>query len=127
MGLGLFNTPLYLNLKCIIFSIVLIAIYYLPKPQSIAHNIVMIFLLGTSAYIAMAWYDVLYDCNDRLKPTLLGWISKPFKPKEYQQQYEQLPLKYKKMIRNVDIFVLIILLITFLYPFFTRNKSFKLG
>jgi hypothetical protein len=43
-----------------------IAIYYLPKPQSIAHNIVMIFLLGTIAYISMAWYDVIYDCNDRM-------------------------------------------------------------
>lgn len=125
MGLGLFNTPLYLNLKCIVFSIVLISVYYLPKPQGIAHNIVMIFLLGTSAYISMAWYDVIYDCNDRLKPTLLGWMTKSFKPKEYEEQYEELPLKYKKMIRNFDIFVLIILVITFLYPFLIRNKSFK--
>ena len=124
MGLGLFNTPLYLNLKCIIFSFFIILIYYLPKPQSIVHNIIMMFLLGTSAYITMAWYDVLYDCNDRLKPTFLGWISKPFKPKEYQQQYENLPLKYKKIIRNVDIFILLILLITFLYPFFIK-KSIK--
>jgi hypothetical protein len=125
MGLGLFNTPLYLNLKCIVFSIVLILVYYLPKPQGIAHNIVMIFLLGTSAYIAMAWYDVIYDCNDRLKPTLLGWMTKSLKPKEYGEQYEQLPLKYKKMVRNFDIFVLIILVITFLYPFLIRNKSSK--
>jgi hypothetical protein len=121
MGLGLFNAPLYLNLKCLVFSFFIIAIYYLPKPLGIAHNIVMVFLLGTSAYISMAWYDVIYDCNDRLKPTFLGWISGPFKPKEYQQQYEQLPLKYKKMIRNVDIAVLIVLLITFLYPFFTKK------
>jgi hypothetical protein len=120
MGLGLFNTPLYLNLKCIVFSLFIISIYYLPKPQSKAHNIVMMFLLGTSAYISMAWYDVIYDCNDRLKPTLLGWLSGPFKPKEYQQQYENLPLKYKKIIRNVDVFVLIILVITFLYPFYKK-------
>jgi hypothetical protein len=85
----------------------------------------MMFLLGTSAYIMMAWYDVIYDCNDRLKPTFLGWISKPFKPNEYQQQYEELPLKYKKIIRNVDIFVLIVLLITFLYPFFIQKKFSK--
>jgi hypothetical protein len=124
MGLGLFNTPLYLNLKCILFSIFIILIYYLPKPQDVSHNIIMIFLLGTSAYIIMAWYDVIYDCNDRLKPTFLGWISKPFKPKEYQQQYENLPVKYKKIIRNVDIFVLAILLITFLYPFFIQKKQF---
>jgi hypothetical protein len=125
MGFGLFTTPLYLNLKCIIFSIFIILIYYLPKPQSIAHNIIMMFLLGTSAYIMMAWYDVIYDCNDRLKPTFLGWISKPFKPREYQQQYEELPIKYKKIIRNVDIFVLIVLLVTFLYPFLIQKKIFN--
>jgi hypothetical protein len=124
MGLGLFNTPLYLNLKCIIFSIFLIFIYYLPKPQSIYHNIIMIFLLGTSGYIALAWYDVIYDCNDRLKPTLFGWITKSFKPPEYQQQYEKLPLKTKKVIRTFDIFVLIILLITFIYPFLIQNPKF---
>lgn len=123
MGLGLFNTPLYLNIKCLIFSFFIIIIYYLPHPSTIAHNIVMMFLLGTSAYIVMAWYDVLYDCNDRLKPTFLGWISSPFKPPEYKKQYEELPLKYKKIIRNVDILILIILFITFIYPFFTKNKK----
>lgn len=125
MGLGLFNTPLYLNLKCIVFSFFLITIYYLPKPQGIPHNIVMMFLLGTSAYILMAWYDVIYDCNDRLKPTYLGWLSKPFKPKEYQQQYENLPLKYKKIVRNFDIFILLILFVTFLYPFFIQKVTTK--
>jgi hypothetical protein len=61
-----------------------------------------------------------YICNDRLKATLLGWLSKPFKPKEYSENYEKLPLKYKKIIRRVDIVVLVIILITFLYPFFIK-------
>lgn len=120
MGLGLFNTPLYLNIKCLIFSFFIIGVYYLPKPKHIAHNIVMIFLLGTSAYIAMAWYDVLYDCNDKFGPTYLGWISKVFKPPHYGKQYESLPIKYQKQIRNVDIFILIIIVVTFLYPFITK-------
>jgi hypothetical protein len=121
MGLGLFNTPLYLNLKCLVFSFFIIAIYYLPKPYYMAHHIVMIFLLGTSAYIAMAWYDVLYDCTDRFGPTYLGWISKVFKPQEYTTQYELLPIKYQKQIRNVDIFVLLIIVLTFLYPYLVRK------
>jgi hypothetical protein len=123
MGGGLFGTQLYLNIKCLIFSLFIIAVYYLPHPPSIAHNIVMCFLIGTSAYISLAWYDVLYDCNDRLKPTLLGWLSKPFKPAEYSDEYNELPLKTKKIIRAVDIGVLVILFITFLYPFiFTGGK-----
>jgi len=122
MGGSLFGTPLYLNIKCLIFSAIIIMIYFLPHPQSTAHNFVMAFLLGTSTYISLAWYDVLYDCNDRLKPTLLGWLSKPFKPPEYSIQYNELPLKYKKIIHIFDIFILIVLFITFLYPFIFRHK-----
>jgi UDP-N-acetylmuramyl pentapeptide phosphotransferase/UDP-N-acetylglucosamine-1-phosphate transferase len=127
MGGGLFGTPLYLNIKCLIFSAIIIIVYWLPKPSTIAHNLVMAFLLGTSSYIILAWYDVLYDCNDRLKPTLLGWFSKSLKPKEYSDQFNELPLKTQKIIRNFDIFILIIVLITFIYPFLyfkkTKNKK----
>ena len=124
MGGGLFGAPLYLNIKCLIFSLFVLMVYWLPHTNLLTHNIVIAFLLGTSSYIALAWYDVLYDCNDRLKPTFLGWLSKPFKPKEYSDEYNKLPLKTQKIIRNVDIFVLSILVITFMYPFifFYKNK-----
>lgn len=123
MGGGMFGTPLYLNPKCLVFSLAIILVYYLPHPKTVAHNIVMIFLLGTSSYILIAWYDMLYRCDDRLKPTLLGWFSKGFKPKEYSDQYNNLPLKTQKTIQTFDIIVLGILVITFLYPFiFTGNK-----
>lgn len=117
MGGGLFGTPLYLNPKCLVFSTIILIIYWLPHPNTIAHNIVMGFLLATSAYISLAWYDYLFDCNDRLKPTLFSWLSKPFKPKEYQDAYQKLPLKYQKIIHSFDIIVLVIILITFMYPF----------
>jgi hypothetical protein len=117
MGGGLFSTHLYLNPKCLIFSFAIIAIYFLPHPGTTAHNFVMAFLLGMSSYVALAWYDVLFDCNDRLKPTLLGYLSKPFKPAEYEEQYDQLPLKDQKIIQYVDVLVLFIIAITFAYPF----------
>ena len=81
----------------------------------------MAFLLATSAYIIMAWYDVIYDCNDRLKPTMLGWMSKPFKPKEYSEAYDKLPIKYQKIVRTFDIAVLSILVITFVAPFVLKR------
>ena len=65
----------------------------------------------------MAWYDLLYDCNDRLRPTLLGWLSMPFKPPHYRQEYEELPLKYKKIIRTVDVLILAVMLGLFILPF----------
>ena len=118
MGGGLFGTPLYLNVKCLIFSFFILIIYWLPHPKTISHNIIMGFLLAMSSYISIAWYDVLYNCNDQLKPTLFGWMSKSLKPKKYREKYNKLPIKYKKIIRNFDIAILVILIITFLYPFF---------
>jgi hypothetical protein len=121
MGGGLFGTPLALNPKCLVFSFAIIGVYYLPHPPTIAHHIVMVFLLGMASYIALAWYDVIYDCNDRFKPTLLGWLSKPFKPKEYTEQYKDLPVKTTKVIRNVDFAVLTIIAIAFIYPFVVKK------
>jgi hypothetical protein len=122
MGGGLFGTPLYLNPKCIVFSIFILLIYWLPHPTTIYHNLVMGFLLATASYISLAWYDTLFDCNDRVKPTLFGWLSKPFKPGEYEDNYEVLPLKYKKIIKWFDIAVLSIVIFTFLYPFIIKIK-----
>ena len=117
MGGGLFGAPLYLNIKCLVFSLFVLIVYWLPNPKSRMHNFVMAFLLGTASYILLAWYDVLYDCNDQLKPTLFGWLSKPFKPAKYSNEYDKLPLKTKKIIRYVDIFILSIVFIAFVYPF----------
>jgi hypothetical protein len=122
MGGGLFGTPLYLNIKCLIFSACILIVYWLPHPNTIAHNLVMGFLLATSSYISLAWYDVLYDCNDRLQPTLFGWMSKSLKPKEYSDKYKKLPLKQQKIIRIFDIVILSIVFITFLYPFINRRR-----
>lgn len=121
MGGGLFGTPLYLNPKCLVFSAFVLGVYWLPHPKAFAHKILMAFLLATSAYIILAWYDVLFDCNDRLKPTLLGWLSKPFKPKEYSDAYDKLPMKYQKIVRTFDIVILSILVITFALPFMVKR------
>lgn len=110
MSGGLFGTPLALNLKCLVFSAFVLAVYWMPHPIYYQHKIVVAFVLATTAYVMLAWYDLLYDCNDRLKPTLLGFLSKPFKPQEYTDAYEQLPVKYQKVVRWFDIAILVILL-----------------
>jgi hypothetical protein len=56
----------------------------------------------------MTWYDYLYDCTDRFEPTFLGWLSIPFKPAEYREKYNALPEKCQKMVRDVDILVLLV-------------------
>jgi hypothetical protein len=122
MGGGLFGTELALNPKCLVFSAFVLVVYWLPHPVALTHRIVMAFILATVAYISLAWYDTLYDCTDRLKPTLLGWLSGWFKPKEYTEQYEQLPAKTKKVIRTVDILILVLGAALLAYPFFVKSK-----
>jgi hypothetical protein len=122
MAGGLFGTELALNPKCLVFSAFVLIVYWLPHPVALGHRIVMAFILATIAYILLAYYDVMYDCNDRLRPTLLGWISGWFKPKEYQEAYDQLPLKTKKIVRTFDILVLLVAVGLLAYPFFVKSK-----
>ncbi len=121
MGGGLFGTPLELNPKCIVFSAFVLAVYWLPHPVAFSHRVLAAFFLATAAYILMAWYDVLYDCNDRFAPTLIGWLSMPFKPEEYREKYKALPVKYQKIIRNFDIFLLSMVVVGFVIGFMPKR------
>ena len=120
MGGGLFGTPLYLNPKCLAFSAFVLTVYWLPHPKAFAHRAVAAFLLACSAYVLMAWYDLIFDCNDRLKPTLLGWMWGWAKPKEYNDKFEELPIKYKKIVRTFDIAILLVVLAAVAYPYMTK-------
>lgn len=117
MGGGMFGTPLYLNPKCLVFSAFVLAVWFLPHPKRWQHQIVLGFILASLAYVIMAWYDLIYDCNDRLRPTVLGWLTGWAKPPHYSKEYEELPLKYKKLVRNVDIAVLIVLVVLAFSPY----------
>lgn len=121
MGGGLFGTPLYLNEKCIAFAVFVLFVFWMPHPKAWEHEIVLAFVLAMTAYVLMAWYDYIYDCNDKLGPTLLGNFVKWAKPKEVQKEYEDLPIKYKKIVGGFDIGVLIVLLVLLVIPYIRRT------
>jgi hypothetical protein len=121
MGGGLFGTPLYLNPKCLVFSAFVLGVYWMPHAKEFTHKVVIAFILATAAYVLMAWYDVIYDCNDRLRPTLLGWISGWAKPAYYNEEYEKIPVKYQKIIRWFDIAVLVLILGLLAYPYLMKK------
>jgi len=122
MGLGLFGTPIYLNIKCLVFSAFVIAVWFLPHPKFWQHSIVVGFLLASLAYVLLAWYDFIFDCNDQLRPTFLGWLSAPFKPAEYEENYNKLPIKWQKIVRWVDIVALAFAILFVSAPFFIYSK-----
>lgn len=116
----MFGTPLYINEKCLIFSAFVLAVYYLPHPKAMTHRILAGFVLACLAYVVMAWYDYIYDCNDKLRPTILGWMWGWAKPPSYSKEFNDLPVKYKKIVRTVDIVVLVGLLGLAFYPYISH-------
>lgn len=114
----MFGTPLELNPKCLVFSSFVLLVYWMPHFKPLEHRIVAAFVLATTAYVLMAWYDYIYDANDRLGPTILGWMSMPFKPKEYRDKYYALPVKYQKIVRTVDIVIIVGLLGLVFSPYY---------
>ena len=74
MAGGLFGRPFVLNIKCIIFSIIIMALF-LINPV-IKNKLILgltLFIIFVVAYVAMAWYDYYYDC--RLLPLQRGQKS----------------------------------------------------
>jgi hypothetical protein len=123
MGLGLFGTPLYVNEKCLVFAAFVLFVFYMPHPKAWEHQIVLAFVLAMTAYVLMAWYDYIYDCNDKLGPTLfgalIGW-AKPYGG--VPPGTHELPIKYKKIVGAFDISVLIVLLVLLVIPYTRRER-----
>ena len=89
MAGGLFGQPFVLNVKCIIFSLIIIAIF-LVNPSTIIKNyyflIPVLFGIFVISYVAMAWYDYYYDC--RILPLRKGkyGITGLMKPEAHQPE-----------------------------------------
>jgi hypothetical protein len=73
MAGGIFtNKPFVLNLKCVIISIIGIILFLIPG-YGISGGInstgfwVVLIMLFMILYVAIAFYDYLYDCDERMK------------------------------------------------------------
>lgn len=102
MSGGIFpDRPFSLNIKCIIFTIIIaLGYWYLPYKNVY----VLIFLLWLP-YIALSWYDYAYDCEDKIQPTLFPYgryIFLPFKPQGYKQEFDKLSEEQIKKMNELD-------------------------
>jgi hypothetical protein len=96
MAGGLFGRPFELNIKCIIFSIIIMALF-LYKPM-IKSNIILsfiLFIIFVISYVVMAWYDYYYDCQTlplkRGEKSFTGLFKPPmhsYKQKEKEKYIE---------------------------------------
>lgn len=125
MAGGIFpDRPFSWNIKCIIFTIIIAGGYWLLPHKNMY---VLIFLLWIP-YLALAWYDYYYDCQDKMKPTLFPFgrqIYLPFKPPDYKKEFDEMTPSQIKAMDNFDhitswtILIIIIAIIIFL-----RKKIF---
>ena len=88
-----FGKNFEINEKCLIITIVL-ALLYWYAPQKNWWVVGGILFFG---YIAIAWYDEIYNCDNRLKyyGRTLGTMQKPLKPKVNPQTMEYGTIKNK--------------------------------
>jgi hypothetical protein len=110
MAGGVFpDQPLALNAKCVVFSLLIASGYWYLPQKSLPVLVALLYF----PYLALAWYDYVYQCKYKLKPTIfpLGrWLYLPFKPKEYKDSYENLSQESKQTIAKWDKFFILIIL-----------------
>ena len=64
MAGGLFGRPFVFNEKCIIFSLICMALFlYKPHFQNQYVLYFTLFIIFVVAYVAMAWYDYYFNCD----------------------------------------------------------------
>ena len=122
MSGGLFpGYPFTLNIKCIIFSLIIMLIYTFQPPKlALAPSMFVYFLIFVVSYVALAWYDYYYGCTQlplqrstngvgvtqHLKPPVYD------KPKQEEHLFSQKELdKNNKTIYALHLFLIVPLLV----------------
>jgi len=123
MAGGIFpGAPFRFNIKCVIFSAALAGGYWFAPSK----NLFVLFFLLWFPYIAMAWYDYMYDCRNKLGPTIVPfgrymWL--PFKPPGYKAEFDKMSESQIGLMGRVDHLVgWTIVLLVLAYSFRTLNK-----
>lgn len=79
------TSPFHPNIKCIIFGMMIMALYWFSaSPEN--RNIYIVTALFFISYILMAWYDYIYECNRKLysgEGGVAAMLDSIFKPQEW--------------------------------------------
>ena len=131
MAGGIFpNYPFELNPKCIIFSIIIIGLFfYQPPNMNIYWKTVAAFILFVISYVLMAWYDYKFECQKLAfkKSTSSLGITGKFKPPVYlESQIDKTKMtKTEQELEYalINILHLFIIAPLFLYVGLNKDKS----
>jgi hypothetical protein len=109
MAGGLFGRPFVFNEKCILFSLICMALFiYKPQFQNQYLLYLTLFIIFVVAYVAMAWYDYYFNCD--IVPLNRGPVYGPtqlFKPDAHvpdkQEKGKDTPLDAKRRYFLISI------------------------
>lgn len=107
MAGGIFtDRPFEPNIKCIVFAAIMILFYWIVVPAT-HRNYYIIPLIFIFAYVGMAWYDYMYNCDVKLYSGTSGLaaaIDAPFKPQRRNEPGEMAakldPEREKNVLRG---------------------------
>ena len=130
MAGGIFvNRPFSFNLKCIVFGFALVMGYWAAAGPRV--NFWLFPLIFILAYVAMAWYDELYNCNARLRSGRYGVVAVAdsiFKPQlrgtGLDESADDQAYLYK---RNMHMFHAFIAMPLFMYVTYGRGGAAALA
>jgi hypothetical protein len=115
MSGGLFpGYPFTLNIKCIIFSIIIMVIYtFRPPVLSLVPSLLIYFIIFVVSYVAMAWYDYYYACTQLPLQKSSTGLTDYLKPKvyEHKKQVEHMFTEKEINKNNKTIYALHLLVI----------------
>lgn len=115
MAGGLYEgRPFSFNVKCIVFTVLAAGGYWYLPPR----NLWVLFVLLWLPYVVMAWYDYMYDCSDKMQPTVVPfgrYLFLPFKPPGYKAEYAKMAQRQLGVMDRVDHVVGWILLVSLVW------------
>ena len=115
MSGGLFpDYPFTLNIKCIIFSVIIMVIYtFRPPVLSLIPSLLVYFIIFVISYVSLAWYDYYYACSQLpLQKSSVG-ITDSLKPPAHEpkKQIEHMFSEKEINKNNKSIYALHLLVI----------------
>ena len=123
MAGGLFGKPFAINIKCVIFSLICMALFlYQPNFSSNYALYGTLFVIFTIAYVAMAWYDYFFDC--RILPLKRGDYSLTGKLKPEKHVSKEIECKRDNLVIYASHILFIVPLLV--YIVYYNKKSNKM-
>jgi hypothetical protein len=129
MAGGIFvDQPYHPNPKCLLFSVIIMGIYWFSPINKNSFLLPIIFVLS---YVAMAWYDYIYNCDyimysgNALGPNTIDAIFKPQQRNTNHNKPNLSKNQEKEYLRRVYLFHVLAVSPILLYVGYYGEQSNK--